>query len=137
MISVFHVNKDDYSNAGNVSSQIKRELKVLGISPKLLRNIAIACYEAEINLIIHSDGGDITFELDEDGKVILKFDDVGPGIKDLDLALTPGWSTASKKAREFGFGAGMGLANMKRVSNIFEIESSPLGTHLKMEFFEE
>lgn len=136
MIKVFHVKKNDYVNAGNVSSQIKKELKMLGISTKLLRNIAIACYEAEINLIIHSDGGDITFELDEEGKVVLKFDDVGPGIKDIDLALTPGWSTASKEAREFGFGAGMGLANMKRVSNEFAIDSSPSGTHLRMEFFE-
>jgi len=137
MIKVFHVEKDDYSHAGNVSSQIKKELKSLGISTQLLRNIAIACYEAEINLIIHSYGGDITFELNDEGKVILKFDDVGPGIEDLTLALTPGWSTASKKAREFGFGAGMGLANMKRVSNCFEINSAPSGTHLRMEFFEE
>ena len=108
----------------------------MGFSMKLLRNIAIACYEAEINLIIHSDGGNITFEVDDEGTVILKFDDVGPGIDDLQLALTPGWSTASKKARDMGFGAGMGLANMKRVSNIFDITSSPEGTHLRMEFFE-
>lgn len=136
MIKVFNVEKDDYDNAGNVSSQIKKELKSMGFSMKLLRNIAIACYEAEINLIIHSDGGNITFEVDDEGTVILKFDDVGPGIDDLQLALTPGWSTASKKARDMGFGAGMGLANMKRVSNIFDITSSPEGTHLRMEFFE-
>ena len=136
MIKVFHVEKDDYENAGNVSSQIKKELKSMGFSMKLLRNIAIACYEAEINLIIHSDGGDVTFEVDDEANVILKFDDIGPGIPDLKLALTPGWSTANEKARDLGFGAGMGLANMKRVSNRFEITSSPEGTHLRMEFFE-
>ena len=100
MIRVFHVEKDDYENAGNVSSQIKKELKSMGFSMKLLRNIAIACYEAEINLIIHSDGGDVTFEVDDEANVILKFDDIGPGIPDLKLALTPGWSTANEKARD-------------------------------------
>lgn len=137
MIKVFKVEKDDYDNAGNVSSQIKKELKLMGIPSKLLRNIAIACYEAEINLIIHSDGGSITFEVNDEGIVILKFDDIGPGIPDLSLALTPGWSTANKKARDLGFGAGMGLVNMKRVSNVFDITSTREGTHLRMEFFEE
>lgn len=136
MIKVFDIKKDDYDNAGNVSSQIKKELKAMGISAKLLRNIAIACYEAEINLIIHSDGGTITFEVDDEGIVVLKFDDCGPGIPDLSLALTPGWSTANKKARDLGFGAGMGLVNMKRVSNKFDITSSKEGTHLRMEFYE-
>lgn len=136
MIKQFHIEKDDYDNAGNVSSQIKRELKSMGFSAKLLRNIAIACYEAEINLIIHSNGGIITFEVDDEGTVVLKFDDYGPGIPDLSLALTPGWSTANKKARALGFGAGMGLVNMKRVSNKFDITSSKEGTHLRMEFFE-
>lgn len=131
----FAVLKDDYDHAGVVSSKIKQTLKQMGLGTKLLRNVAIACYEAEINLIIHSDGGIVTFEVDdEDGTVTLYFDDVGPGIPNLDLALSPGWSTASAKARDFGFGAGMGLVNMKRVSNEFHITSSEEGTHLVMIF---
>lgn len=136
MKEIYHVKKDDYESAGQVSSTIKQILKQIGIPSKLLRRVAIACYEAEINLVIHSDGGDITFEVNDDGIITLNFDDVGPGIENLDNALTPGWSTASKKAREFGFGAGMGLVNMKRVSSEFDITSSKEGTHLKMVFYE-
>lgn len=136
MRQTFLVKKDDYDHAGQVSSTIKRTLKQIGVNAKLLRNIAIACYEAEINLVIHSNGGEVTFEVDDDGVVTLKFDDVGPGIPNLDLALTPGWSTASTKARDFGFGAGMGLVNMKRVASDFEITSSPGGTHITMTLYE-
>ncbi len=136
MRQTFAVQKDDYENAGQVSSTIKRILKQIGIPSKLLRNIAIACYEAEINLVIHSDGGTVTFEVDDEGVITLMFDDIGPGIPNLDLALTPGWSTASPKARDFGFGAGMGLVNMKRVATDFEITSSASGTHIKMIFSE-
>ena len=136
MRQTFDVKKDDYDNAGQVSSTIKRTLKQIGIPSKLIRNISIACYEAEINLLIHSDGGVVTFEIVDDGIISLFFDDIGPGIPDLDLALTPGYSTASVKAREFGFGAGMGLVNMKRVANEFEITSSSQGTHILMKFYE-
>ena len=136
MREVFHVAKDDYDHAGQVSSTIKRTLKHIGVPSKLLRNIAIACYEAEINLVIHSNGGDVTFEVDDDGVITLMFDDIGPGIPDLDAAMTPGWSTASQKARNFGFGAGMGLVNMQRVATDFDISSSPEGTHIKMVFSE-
>lgn len=135
MIKHYDVLKDDYENAGKVSSDIKRTLKQLGLETQTLRNVAIAAYEAEINMIIHSDGGSVTFELNDEGEVHLSFDDCGPGINNLDLALQPGWSTASPKARELGFGAGMGLVNMKRVANHFHIDSSPLGTHLKMSFY--
>lgn len=136
MIKSYQVAKDDYDNAGKISSDIKKTLKLLGIDKVILRNIAIACYEAEINMIIHSDGGVITFELNDLGEVTLSFDDVGPGIPDLEKALSPGWSTASLKARELGFGAGMGLVNMKRVASEFDIKSSPAGTNLKMRFYE-
>lgn len=135
-MKVYHVAKDDYDSAGLVSSQIKKLLKQMGLDSRLLRNVAIACYEAEINLIIHSDGGDVTLDVDDDGIVTLKFDDVGPGIPNLDLALSPGWSTASPKARDLGFGAGMGLVNMKRVATTFDINSSVSGTHLVMQFYE-
>ena len=136
MRQTFEVKKDDYENAGQVSSAIKRTLKQIGVPSKLLRNISIACYEAEINLVIHSDGGVVTFEADDEGVITLKFDDIGPGIDNLDLAMTPGYSTANTQAREFGFGAGMGLVNMKRVASEFDITSSPQGTHILMKFYE-
>lgn len=130
----YQIIKDNYEDAGQASRDIKLILKTLGIDPKVLKRISIACYEAEINLVIHSDGGTITFELDDDGIVYLSFDDVGPGIEDIELALTPGYSTASREAREFGFGAGMGLDNMKNCATTFDIQSSPQGTHLRMSF---
>lgn len=134
MMKTYSIQKDNYEDAGQASRDIKMTLKTLGLNPKVLKRVSIACYEAEINLVIHSNGGTITFEIDDEGVVHLSFDDVGPGIKDIDLAMTPGYSTASTKAREFGFGAGMGLANMKKCANEFTIQSSPQGTHLKMSF---
>ena len=122
MIKTYQVEKDNYQDAGKASSDIKRTLKALGIDRKILKAVAIACYEAEINIAIHSNG------------VHLACDDIGPGIENLELALTPGYSTASPKARELGFGAGMGLYNMKSVASSFEITSSNEGTHIKMTF---
>ncbi len=130
----FAVEKEDYANAGKVSSQIKNTLKQLGVSADVLRRIAISCYEAEINMIIHSNGGEIMLSLSADGKCELTFKDCGPGIEDLEKAMTPGWSTAKDRAREFGFGAGMGLPNIKRVSDEFSIQSSIEGTTLVLGF---
>lgn len=130
----FVIAREDYANAGKTSSSIKSLLKQLSIPSEILRRIAVACYEAEINLIIHSYGGIITLEILDDGQVVLSFDDKGPGIKDIEKAMTPGFSTASKTAREFGFGAGMGLPNIKRVSDTFELKTSEQGTHLKIGF---
>lgn len=130
----FIVNREDFANAGKVSTKIKSTLKQLGVASDVLRRIAVACYEAEINLIIHSYGGEIILEITEDGVVYLSFNDKGPGISDIEKALTPGFSTASTQAREFGFGAGMGLPNIKRVSDIFDIKTSPAGTNLKIGF---
>lgn len=123
----------DYANAGKVSSQIKSFLKQIGLDPTLLRRIAVACYEAEINMIIHSYGGEITLAMDENS-LDLNFNDNGPGIPDVEKAMTPGWSTASDKAREFGFGAGMGLPNIKRMADTFEIQSTQSGTHVHIAF---
>ncbi len=134
MVKTYTVVKDDYDNAGKVSSDIKRTLKQLGLDRKVLKAVAIASYEAEINIAIHSDGGTVTFELDDDGTVRLKFDDIGPGIEDLEKAMTPGYSTASTEARNLGFGAGMGLYNMKSVATTFNISSDKNGTHIQMEF---
>lgn len=134
MKKIYQVIKDNYEDAGQASRDIKNQLKAIGYDPKILKRVSIACYEAEINLVIHSYGGTILFEIDPEGIVHLSFDDTGPGIPDIDKAMTPGWSTASEKAREFGFGAGMGLDNMKNCATTFTISSSPEGTHLKMSF---
>ena len=99
MKKTYQVIKDNYQDAGTASSDIKRTLKALGIDRKVLKAVAIACYEAEINIAIHSDGGTVTFEIDDEGIIHLSFDDIGPGIEDIELALTPGYSTASPKAR--------------------------------------
>lgn len=131
----YPVLKDDYENAGMVSSQIKGTLKQIGISSEILRRIAVACYEGEINMIIHSDGGKIYLRIEpEQKKVELEFADVGPGIPDVKLAMTPGWSTASEKARELGFGAGMGLVNIKRVSDSFDLKTGKEGTTITVGF---
>lgn len=130
----FHVASGDFVNAGKISSQIKQTLKQIGLQNELLRRMAVACYEAEINMIIHSEGGAIFLEILDEGQVKMTFQDQGPGIDDLEKALTPGFSTASEKAREFGFGAGMGLPNIKRVSDTFDISTSKKGTTLILGF---
>lgn len=130
----FNVERENFVDAGVVSSKVKRILKQIGIPAAVLRNIAVACYEAEINMIIHSYGGEITLDIDDEGNVTLVFADVGPGIPDVEKALTPGWSTASAQARQMGFGAGMGLVNIKRVSDAFDLQTSPTGTTITITF---
>lgn len=130
----FIVVRDDYSNAGKVSSQVKQMLGQIGIPVEILRRVAVACYEAEINMIIHAWGGIITVELNDDGHLSLVFKDDGPGIPNIEKAMTPGWSTASEKARQLGFGAGMGLFNIKRVSDKFDLKTSTEGTTLSIGF---
>lgn len=130
----YRIERDDYSNAGKVSSNIKQILKQLGIQIDILRRIAIASYEAEINMIIHSYGGEIRMEIKDQGLVVLNFNDVGPGIENMEKAMTPGYSTASQEARELGFGAGMGLVNIKKVSDEFHLETSSDGTKLSLSF---
>lgn len=130
----FDVEKGDFEKAGEASRKIKRSLKQLGISDKIIRRIAIAGYEGEMNLAIHSDGGQILLEIDENA-VVLKLEDTGPGIPDIDLAMTEGWSTASDSVREMGFGAGMGLPNMQKNADGFEIHSKAgEGTRIRMTF---
>jgi anti-sigma regulatory factor (Ser/Thr protein kinase) len=130
----FNVERENFVDAGVVSSKVKRILKQIGIPAAVLRNIAVACYEAEINMIIHSYGGEITLDIDDEGNVTLVFADVGPGIPDVEKALTPGWSTASAQARQMGFGAGMGLVNIKRVSDAFDLQTSLSGTTITITF---
>ncbi len=130
----YTVEKDDFASAGLISSQIKQLLQQLGISSDVLRRVAVASYESEINMLIHAYGGKITLLLNDEGYLSIVFNDVGPGILDIEKAMTPGYSTASDKARQMGFGAGMGLFNIKRVSDNFNIESSPAGTILTIGF---
>lgn len=134
MDHVYTVEREDFLRAGEASSAIKATLRKLGIDPDTVRRIAIASYEAEMNLVIHSLGGQLTLAIDPD-TVRLIAEDNGPGIEDIDLALQEGYSTASEKTRELGFGAGMGLPNMRKMSDGFDIASSPgQGTRVEMSF---
>ena len=128
----FEVEKDDFDRAGEASSSIKKILRQLGIDAAIIRRIAIATYEAEINIVIHSLGGEISLEVDPSNiKITAK--DRGPGIANIDLAMQEGYSTATDKVREMGFGAGMGLPNMKKCSDDFEVKSElGKGTTIKM-----
>jgi CBS domain-containing protein/anti-sigma regulatory factor (Ser/Thr protein kinase) len=113
----------DFELAGRASTEIKKALKSRNIDPKIIRRVAIASYELEINQVVHSLGGSISCSIQPD-RVVIVAADTGPGIADVSLALQEGWSTANEWIRSLGFGAGMGLANTKRVSDEFYIESS-------------
>ena len=120
----FRVNRADFENAGKVATEIKNTLRKRGVDAKTVRRVAIAAYELEINIVVHSNGGTLTFRVDEEEiQIIAK--DTGPGIKDLDLALKEGWTTANEWVKSLGFGAGMGLPNARRVSDHFHIASEP------------
>ncbi|MDD2387963.1 MAG: anti-sigma regulatory factor [Bacteroidales bacterium] len=118
----YEVNKKDFVNSGKASSDIKLLLKKLGVSTEVLRRVAVASYEAEINITAHSQGGKIVCNLFSD-LVQLFFIDIGNGIKDLEKALEPGFSTADDLVREMGFGAGLGLPNIKKNSDYMKIVS--------------
>ena len=120
--------------AGDVSARIKRQMKRLGIPSTIMRRVSVCTYEAEINLVIHSLGGEIDFEIASDS-ILVHVRDCGPGIPDLEKAMTEGWSTASNEVRNMGFGAGMGLPNMKRNADEFAITSTVgVGTDISMIF---
>ena len=130
----YHVAKDDYTSAGHASADIKRQLKQIGVSGDVLRRVAVASYEVELNLVIHSLGGNLTLNV-YPGLVELISSDIGPGIPDLKMAMKEGYSTASEMARSLGFGAGMGLPNMKRNADDFDIQSTVgVGTTITMGF---
>ncbi len=130
----YPVEARDYTRAGEASADIKRKLKQLGVSSMVLRRVAVASYEVELNLVIHSLGGRLILDVDE-RSVCLTSQDIGPGIPNIELAMREGYSTADDEARAMGFGAGMGLPNMKRNADNFEIESKPgTGTRISMRF---
>ncbi len=112
----------DFSNAGMLSSKIKKTLKQLNIPPEIIKRVVIALYESEINVVAHSYGGSATCTISSQGIDIL-VQDRGPGIPNIDLAMTEGYSTASKEIREMGFGAGMGLPNIRNNVDSLHIES--------------
>lgn len=130
----YEVHQSDYLNAGSASADIKRSLRQLGVPADVLRRVAVASLETELNLVIHSLGGKLVLDLYPDS-ITLVAQDVGPGIPDIALAMKEGYSTASEEAREHGWGAGMGLPNIKRNADTFEIESKVgVGTTMKMSF---
>ena len=134
MMKTFDVTTDDFSSAGIASSKIKKILRQIGIDSGVIRRIAIATYEAEINVAIHSHGGKIEVYIKSD-RVEIFVEDTGPGIADISLAMQKGYSTATKEIRELGFGAGMGLPNMEKCSDDFHIESEvEKYTAIKMTF---
>lgn len=112
------------SLAGRASTEVKRALGRLGIDSSDIKRIAVAMYEAEINMAIHAGGGVAEAEISPE-RVVVVLEDKGPGIADLDLAMQEGYSTASETARELGFGAGMGLPNMKRNADDLRIDTAP------------
>ncbi len=118
----FDVDGDNFSSAGEASVQVKRMLRQIGIPADVIRRVSVAMYEGEINMVIHADGGDADV-LVEPGKIIIILADHGPGIADIELAMTEGYSTAPENVRSLGFGAGMGLPNMKRYTDDMKIES--------------
>lgn len=119
----FTIETKDYIKTGKASSEIKLFLKKLGVNPEILRRIAVASYEAEINVTAHSNGGDVQASIYQD-YILITFQDKGPGIPDIEKAMTPGFSTADDLAREMGFGAGLGLPNIKKNCDVMYIRSA-------------
>jgi anti-sigma regulatory factor (Ser/Thr protein kinase)/CBS domain-containing protein len=136
LILRYEIQRYNFTNGGAASSNIKRALVRLGANPQLARRVGIAIYEAEMNLIIHTtNGGSIHVEI-EPQQIAAYIWDEGPGIKDVKLAMQPGYSTATEEIRELGFGAGMGLYNISRCVDEMELNSDlGKGTHLTLKFF--
>ena len=135
MVLSFPVQGGDFVAAGEASSKIKKILRQVGEDADLTRRICIAAYEAEMNIVIHAIKGELILKLDENAVEIIAKDQ-GPGIPDVELAMKEGYSTASDLAREMGFGAGMGLSNMKRCSDQMNIDTEVgQGTKVSMRFF--
>ncbi len=130
----YKIEKHDIANAGTIASLTKRELKRRGLTRDYVKMVTIGVYEAEINVVIHSYGGIATIQIDDE-EIEIIFTDIGPGIESIDNAMSEGFSTASSYAIENGFGAGMGLPNIKAVSDEMELTSSKEGTRLYLKFY--
>lgn len=120
---LYHVEGGDFTNAGSTSSQVKRMLKKLGVDPEIIKRTVVALYEAEVNIVAHAYRGNIRVSLEEN-MVHIVLEDEGPGIPNIEWAMQKGNSTASPKVREMGFGAGMGLPNIKNNTDEFTITTS-------------
>ncbi len=132
IVLTYDISADDFTRAGEASSDVKRKLKQMGVSPDAIRKVAIAMYEGEINMVIHAKGGVITVEITTE-KIKMILADVGPGIPDIELAMKEGYSTAPDEIRSLGFGAGMGLSNMKKYSDYMDIQTElGVGTTITM-----
>jgi len=135
LIFRFDVDGEDFTSAGQASVQIKKNLRQLGISPEIIKRVSIAMYEGEINMVIHAGGGIAEVRVCEDFIEII-LEDNGPGIADIDKAMQEGYSTASETVRSLGFGAGMGLPNMKRYTDEMNIYSTVgVGTKIVMRVY--
>ena len=126
-VKSFSIQRHDFEKAGYASTQIKKLLKKAEIAPALIRRAAIASYELEMNIVVHSNGGELIAEFESD-RIVITARDFGPGIPDCEAALHKGFTTADEWTRSLGFGAGMGLPNVKSVSDDFSIQSSSAGT---------
>jgi serine/threonine-protein kinase RsbT len=118
----FSVEGGDFTNAGAASSHVKKMMKQLGVDNGIIKRTVVALYEAEVNIVAHAYNGQIVVDIEED-KIYIKLEDEGPGIPDISQAMQKGYSTASPKVREMGFGAGMGLPNMKANADILNVVS--------------
>ncbi|MCL2633737.1 MAG: anti-sigma regulatory factor [Oscillospiraceae bacterium] len=135
MILKFDIPGDDFTRAGEASSAIKNKLKQTGFSPEVVRKVSIAVYEAEINSIIHANGGTITLTADEEA-IVAVIADTGKGIPDIEAAMREGFTTACDNIRKLGFGAGMGLPNMRKYTDEFDIQSKVgKGTTVTMKIY--
>ena len=124
---------DDFTRAGEARSSVKNKLKKMGLDSNTIRKVSIAMYEGEINMVIHADGGTITVEISSE-KIRMILADTGPGIADIDKAMENGYSTAPEEVRSLGFGAGMGLPNMKKYTDYMNIDSTVgVGTTVTMD----
>lgn len=129
----YTVSGDDFTQAGEASADLKARLRTIGFPSETIRKVTIALYEGEINLVIHAGGGEIDVAIEND-RIHLVISDRGPGIEDIGLAMSEGWSSAPDEIRSLGFGAGMGLPNMKKYSDFFDIQSTPgVGTTVTMD----
>lgn len=122
MLLEYKIEGGDFTQAGYASSQIKKTLKQLNVDPSVIKRVVIALYEAEVNIVAHAYRGVIYAHIEGSG-IKLRLEDEGPGIPDIGMAMTPGFSTASQAVREMGFGAGMGLPNISENADVFKLES--------------
>ena len=131
----YTIDGDDFTRAGEASSSVKNKLKMLGVDSEAIRKVSIAMYEGEINMVIHADGGEITVTVTDSG-ITMVLADTGPGIPDVEQAMQEGWSTARAEVRSLGFGAGMGLPNMKKYTDEMQFDTViGKGTTIKMKVY--